>query len=138
MLAMGSFWGPEDYFRKIKGVIQTRVGYSGGYSPEPTYHDLDGHSETIEITFDENLLSFEEILEHFWKEHNPTIQHNNQYKSIIFYANEAQKQIAEKSFDIQKQKLKKKILTEIKPFQTFHLAEAYHQKYLAKMRGDLR
>lgn len=137
MLAMGSFWGPEEYFGKIKGVIRTRVGYTGGYSPEPTYQDLDGHSETLEITFDENILTFEEILSHFWKEHNPTIKHNDRYKSIIFFANEAQKQIAQSSLEETEIRLKKKILTEIKPFQTFHMAEEKHQKYLAKMKAGL-
>ncbi len=133
--ALGCFWGPDDYFSKLKGVIKTRVGYAGGTKKNPSYYNLGDHTETIEITFDPKIISFEELLKHFWKEHDPTEQQVTQYKSAIFYQNEEQKKLAEKSKKEMEKKLGRKIVTEIKKAGTFYQAEEYHQKYLQKGKG---
>ncbi len=133
--ALGCFWGPDDYFSKLKGVIKTRVGYSGGTKKNPSYYDLGDHTETVEITFDLKIISFEELLKHFWKEHDPTEQQVTQYKSAIFYQNDEQKKLAEKSKKEVEQKLGRKVATEILKAGTFHQAEEYHQKYLQKGKG---
>ena len=133
--ALGCFWGPDDYFSKLKGVLKTRVGYAGGTKKNPSYYDLGDHTETIEITFDPKIISFEELLKHFWKEHDPTEQHVTQYKSAIFYQDEEQKKIAEKSKQAVEKKLGSKVATEILKAGTFYQAEEYHQKYLQKGKG---
>ncbi len=133
--ALGCFWGPDDYFSKIKGVTKTRVGYLGGTKKNPNYHDLGDHTEVVEITFDPKFISFEELLKHFWKEHDSTAQEVTQYKSAIFYQSEEQKKIAEKSKKEMEKELGRKIVTEIKKAGTFYQAEEYHQKYLQKGKG---
>jgi methionine-S-sulfoxide reductase len=132
--ALGCFWGPDDYFSKLKGVIKTRVGYAGGTKKNPSYHNLGDHTETVEITFDPKIISFEELLKHFWQQHDPTLQEVTQYKSVIFYQDEEQKKIAEKSKQEAEKKLGK-VATEIKKAGTFYEAEEYHQKYLQKGKG---
>ena len=104
-LALGCFWKPEETFRKIKGVIETEVGYAGGKNKEVTYKEVclgnTGHAETVKITFDENFISFEKILEYFFNIHDSTqkdMQYpdvGTQYRSEIFYENETQKKTAE-------------------------------------------
>ena len=142
--AAGCFWGVEESFRKIKGVKETTVGYMGGTFENPTYEDvctgLTGHAEVVEIEYDPEQISYEELLNKFWEIHDPTqvnrqgVDVGSQYRSIIFYHNEKQKQIAEKS----KSKLddsgkySKPIATEIKESKTFYKAEEYHQKYLQR------
>jgi len=128
--ALGCFWGPDDYFSKLKGVLKTRVGYMGGKKKNPSYYDLGDHTETVEITFDPKVISFEELLKHFWKEHDPTAQEVTQYKSAIFYQNKEQFTIAEKSKKAMEKKLGKEIVTDIEKAGTFYQAEEYHQKYL--------
>ena len=115
--------------------IKTRVGYSGGTKKNPSYHELGDHTETIEITFDPKIISFEELLKHFWKQHDPTEHNVTQYKSAIFYQNEEQKKIAEKSKKEVEKKAGREVVTEIKKAGTFYLAEEYHQKYLQKGKG---
>ncbi|MFA6036869.1 MAG: peptide-methionine (S)-S-oxide reductase MsrA [Legionellales bacterium] len=142
--AAGCFWGVEELFSQIPGVLATRVGYTGGHTENPTYQqvcsDTTGHAEALEVTFDPTLVSYEKLLEVFWHNHNPTQKNRqgpdvgSQYRSVIFYHNEAQKQLAEKS----KQSLEdahqfqNPIVTEIVPASTFYPAEEYHQKYLKK------
>lgn len=133
--ALGCFWGPDDHFSKLKGVSKTRVGYAGGKKKNPSYHNLGDHTETVEITFDPKIISFEELLKHFWKQHDPTVQEVTQYKSVIFYQNEEQKKLAEKSKQEAEKKLGRKIVTEIIKAGTFYQAEEYHQKYLQKGKG---
>ena len=133
-LAMGCFWGPDEYFSKLKGVVGTRVGYSGGKYKTPTYHVLGGNSETIEIEFDPSLVSFSQILEHFFLEHEPCVPQDDRYRSAIFYLNDDQKKEAEKAKEKFEEKLGKKVLTSIEPFGKFTLAEEYHQKYFQKNR----
>ncbi|MBI2109249.1 MAG: peptide-methionine (S)-S-oxide reductase MsrA [Parcubacteria group bacterium] len=133
--SLGCFWGPDDFFSTLKGVTETIVGYSGGTTENPNYEDLGDHTETIEISFDDTVISYEELLKHFWKLHDPTEEHKTQYKSIIFYHDDAQKNSAEKSKKYQENKLGKKIVTEIRPAVHFYKAEEYHQKYLQKNKG---
>ncbi len=142
--AAGCFWHVEDLFDKIKGVKSTKVGYTGGKLADPTYEevctDKTGHAEAVEIEYDPNEISYEELLDIFWKNHNPTSLNRQgpdvgiQYRSSIFFHDDSQKQIAEKS----KEKLdssgqfSEKVVTEITPSPEFYKAEEYHQKYFQK------
>lgn len=142
--AAGCFWGVEADFRKIKGVIATQVGYTGGNSINPTYEDVctgtTGHAEAVEIIFDPNVVSYDELLDIFWKIHNPTtlnqqgLDIGTQYRSAIFYQHERQKNEAEKSKELAQRKIKYdlKFVTEITPASTFYRAEEYHQQYFEK------
>ncbi len=143
-LAGGCFWGLEDLLRKIPGVLEVQVGYTGGTQLNAHYEDVKrgntGHAESIQILFDPNRIKYEEILLQFFKMHDPTTKNSqgndvgSQYRSAIFYMNEEQKIIAEK---IKKRvsesgKWKKPIVTEIIPMKDFWRAEEYHQDYLQK------
>jgi peptide-methionine (S)-S-oxide reductase len=146
IFAAGCFWGVESAFRKIEGVISTRVGYTGGHIENPTYEDVcshkTGHAEAVEITFDPSIVSYNELLNTFWKIHDPTTLNRQgwdvgaQYRSAIFYLNETQRAVAlslkerlEKSGEF-----KKPIVTEIVPATEFYEAEEYHQQYHEKNR----
>ncbi|MDH5569568.1 MAG: peptide-methionine (S)-S-oxide reductase MsrA [Nitrosopumilus sp.] len=140
----GCFWHVEDLLNKTKGVKSTQVGYIGGKLPNPTYEevctDKTGHAEAVEVEYNPDEISYDELLEVFWNNHNPTTLNRqgpdigHQYRSAIFFHNEEQKEIAEKS----KQELEKSgrfensIVTEIVPAPTFYKAEEYHQKYFKK------
>ena len=142
--AAGCFWGVEEIFRSKKGVISTRVGYTGGKTQNPSYEqvcsDKTGHAEAVEITYDPKKVSYEELLDIFWNIHDPStlnrqgLDIGSQYRSAIFYHDEKQKESALKSKkDLEKNgKYKKKITTEIVPADEFYEAEQYHQKYLMK------
>ena len=137
----GCFWCAEAVFEQLKGVHSVVSGYSGGTVANPTYEqvstDLTGHAEVVQITFDPNVISFEELLEVFWKSHDPTKlneqgpDHGTHYRSVIFYHSDEQKEAAEKSL----QKHNKpgprasKIVTEITKFSAFYPAEDYHQNF---------
>jgi peptide-methionine (S)-S-oxide reductase len=140
----GCFWHVEDAFRNVKGVIDAFSGYSGGNMKNPTYEDVcsgkTGHAEVVQVEYDPQEVSYEELLDVFWNNHNPTQVNRQgpdvgyQYRSVIFYHNEKQKETAMKS----KEKLDKSgkwkspIATSIEPVSTFYKAEEYHQKYLEK------
>ena len=142
--AAGCFWGVEEKFRKIKGVVSTTVGYTGGIFENPSYEDVcsdkTGHAEAIEITFDPSIISYSDLLETFWKIHNPTtinrqgLDVGSQYRSAIFFHNKEQEALAKGS----KEKLQKsgkfhnEIVTQILPASKFYPAEEYHQRYLEK------
>jgi peptide-methionine (S)-S-oxide reductase len=138
----GCFWGVEAAFQKIKGVKQTSVGYMGGHINKPTYEqvctDKTGHAEVVQILFNPEEVSYEQLLEIFWKVHDPTQLNRQgpdigtQYRSIIFYHNEEQKIIAENSKHKIQKRYNKRIATEIKHSKEFFPAEEYHQKYLEK------
>lgn len=142
--AAGCFWHVEEAFRHLKGVLSTTVGYTGGTTKNPTYEDVctdtTGHAEVVEVTFDPNKVSYEELLTVFWYVHDPTTKNRqgpdigNQYRSAIFYHTEEQKKQAEQSKkNLEKTgKYKKKIVTEITQATTFYPAEEYHQQYLQK------
>ena len=143
-LAGGCFWGMEEILRKIPGVIHTRVGYTGGTVAKPTYEQVctgkTGHAEAIEIEFDPTKITFAQVLGYYFRMHDPTTpnqQHNDrgtQYRSAIFYATEAQRQIAEKvkARVDQSRKWPRPVVTEITAATPFYPAEDYHQNYLQK------
>ncbi len=145
ILAAGCFWHVERAFSKVKGVIATRVGYTGGHVKNPTYEQVSsgktGHAEAIEITFDPAKAGYEEILEAFWTIHNPTSLNRQgadigtNYRSGIFYLNGKQKKEAEKSKKEAQKKFDKPIATEITKAGEFFEAEEYHQKYFERRAG---
>jgi len=148
--AAGCFWGVEEAFLEMKGVKSTRVGYTGGNFPDPSYEDVctdrTGHAEAIELEFDPNEISYKELLDFFWSIHNPTTKNRqgpdigSQYRSTIFYHNPEQENIARKSKQQldDSNSLQNKIVTEIVPAATFYQAEDYHQKYYQKIGGRSR
>jgi len=140
----GCFWGVEEAFRTLKGVKSTAAGYMGGHMKHPTYEDVctdeTGHAEVVQMEYDPKVISYKDLLEVFWKNHNPTTPNRqgpdegSQYRSVIFYYTPEQKEEARES----KEKLSKsgrykdKIVTQIIEAQDFFKAEEYHQKYLMK------
>lgn len=138
----GCFWGVEAAFRKVPGVVSTRVGYSGGTTPNPTYRqvctDQTGHAEVVEVTFDSDEVTYDSLLETFWKIHDPTSLNRQgpdiggQYRSVIFFFDEEQEQMARRSLEQEQQRLSKRIVTQLLPAQEFYQAEDYHQQYLEK------
>ena len=143
-LAGGCFWGVEELIRKLPGVLDTQVGYTGGVMPNPTYRDvctgLTGHAEAIDIFFDEDQLSFKELLHFFFRIHDPTTinrQGNDkgtQYRSAIFFHDQSQEQEALAVID-EVNKLKRfegLVVTEVEAFERFWAAEEDHQDYLQK------
>ena len=147
IFAAGCFWGVEHIFNEIKGVIEATAGYIGGDLENPTYEDictgLTGHAEAVRVEFDPGRVSFEELLDYFWRLHDPTTLNRqgpdigSQYRSAVFYNNDEQKKTAElskKQFD-KSDVFKEQAVTEISPATTFYKAEEYHQKYFAKNIG---
>ena len=111
-------------------MVRTRVGYAGGTKKNPTYNDLGNHSETVQIDYDPTRISYKDLLDIFWDSHSATMpSFSLQYRSVIFYHNEEQKNLAVESKEREEARLKGKIYTEIVPASDFYLAEAYHQKY---------
>jgi methionine-S-sulfoxide reductase len=148
VLAGGCFWGMQDILRKIPGVLETEVGYTGGWLPNPRYEDThdskSGHAEAVRIVFDPRMLSYADLLEKwFFRMHDPTTlnrQGNDmgtQYRSAIFFEDDAQRVVAEavKARVQASGHWKGKITTEIVKASTWNKAEAYHQDYLEKNRG---
>ncbi|MBD3382053.1 MAG: peptide-methionine (S)-S-oxide reductase MsrA [candidate division Zixibacteria bacterium] len=137
----GCFWGVEYAFRKLEGVTETEVGYSGGHKENPTYREVcsgsTGHAEVVRVKYDPDRITFNQLLDTFWEIHDPTsfnrqgLDIGEQYRSAIFYFDEDQKLMAEKS----KQKLSSsgeydsEVVTQIEPAGKFWRAEEYHQKY---------
>jgi len=142
LFGAGCFWGVEEYFRKIDGILKIAVGYSGGITENPTYERVCNgnteHVEVITIEFDEDIVSYENLLEHFWNIHDPTtlnrqgLDVGSQYRSVIFYFSEKQKKIAEKSKSDNQKKFHSNIVTEIKEAKKFFKAEEYHQQFIQK------
>ena len=148
MLAGGCFWGMQDLLRKIPGVLETEVGYTGGWLLNPRYQDThdsrSGHAEAVRVVFDPRRLGFDELLERwFFRMHDPTTRdrqgndRGTQYRSAIFYADEAQRRTAEavKARVQQAGRWKGVIVTEIAPAGPWYRAEADHQDYLLKHPG---
>jgi peptide-methionine (S)-S-oxide reductase len=145
--AAGCFWGVEDAFTTISGVISTRVGYTGGRMEHPSYHDvcsgMTGHAEAVEVTFDPAIISFDQLLSIFWQCHDPTQLNRQgsdlgtQYRSAIFFHSEAQRLVAEESREEldRSGRLRRSVVTEIAPCAEFWAAEEYHQKYNQKHGG---
>jgi peptide-methionine (S)-S-oxide reductase len=140
----GCFWGVEETFRKIDGVTSAAVGYAGGRTENPTYEDVcsheTGHAEVVEIEFDPAKISYRELLEVFWSNHNPTTLNRqgpdvgDQYRSVIFYHSPEQRATAEASKEeLEKSgRFRRPIVTQIEPAPKFYRAEEYHQRYLEK------
>jgi peptide-methionine (S)-S-oxide reductase len=140
----GCFWGVEATFRSIPGVVSTLVGYCGGKTDNPTYKDVctdtTGHAEVVEITFDPAQLPYEQLLETFWKLHDPTTPNRqgpdvgSQYRSVIFFHSPAQETAARAAKErLDKSgKFRNPVVTQIVPAAPFYTAEDYHQRYLEK------
>jgi peptide-methionine (S)-S-oxide reductase len=139
-IAGGCFWGMEDLFRTRKGILDTEVGYQGGKNDNPTYRNHPGHAEGIELTFDADQTSFREILDYFFRIHNPTTidQQGNDmgssYRSTIFIQNEEEQKVAEEVIAIVNDsgRWEGNAVTTLEPFSTFWPAEPNHQDYLVK------
>ena len=143
-LGTGCFWCSEAIFERVKGIVSVEAGYSGGNIPDPTYQQVSqgntGYAEVVQIVYNPDEIGLEKVLEIFWKTHNPTTLNRQgadvgtQYRSVIFYHNAKQKQLAE----AYKEKLNKAgiwpnpVVTEISPFRNFYPAEKVHQEYYRK------
>jgi peptide-methionine (S)-S-oxide reductase len=138
----GCFWGVEATFRGLSGVESTQVGYAGGKLDHPTYEDVctdrTGHAEVVEVAFDPKVISYHDLLEVFWDNHNPMTLNRQgpdvgaQYRSAIFFHSPEQEAEAKASRDTAQARFPRPIVTEITPAQTFWRAEEYHQQYLEK------
>jgi peptide-methionine (S)-S-oxide reductase len=138
----GCFWGVEAAFRRLAGVKSTRVGYAGGDTRNPSYQDVcsdtTGHAEVVEVTFDPAKISYHDLLNVFWENHDPTTKDRQgpdvgtQYRSVIFYHSPEQEAEAKLSRDAAQKNFKRPIVTQIVPAQEFWAAEDYHQQYLEK------
>jgi peptide-methionine (S)-S-oxide reductase len=146
LFGMGCFWGAERKFWQLTGVYSTAVGYAAGHTPNPTYREvcsgMTGHSEVVLVVFDPTVIRYEDLLQVFWENHDPTqgMRQGNdvgtQYRSGIYYYNDAQRRAAEASRDAYQPRLAAEgygpVTTEILPAPAFYYAEDYHQQYLAK------
>ena len=142
LFGAGCFWGVEEHFRTINGVTKTEVGYSGGYTKNPTYESVcyenTNHAEVLLVEFNEDLISYERLVDEFWKCHDPTTLDRQgpdvgrQYRSVIYYYNDTQKNIANNSKDRHQESFQNNIVTEISHVDVFYKAEEYHQKYILK------
>ena len=147
--AAGCFWGVQEIFSNIKGVIKTTVGYMGGTLKDPTYIDVKtgatGHAEVVQIEFAPVQIAYDELLDYFFRLHDPTTLNNqgvdfgSQYRSVIFYHNDEQKVLAKKCVvKLEASNIfNKNIVTEITPAVTFYKAEEYHQDYFKKNGGHV-
>lgn len=141
-LAGGCFWGLEEYFRRIKGVMETDVGYANGDWESPNYEDVctgqSGYAETVHIEYDENTISLEKVLEKYWKAIDPTSvnrqgnDRGSQYRTGIYYVEDDDYRVIMKSLRDESVKYEKPIVTEVEPLKNYFLAEEYHQRYLKK------
>ena len=142
ILAAGCFWGVEEVFRTTNGIINTKVGYSGGHKINPTYEEVctgnTDHAEVVKVEYDESVITYDQILNIFFENHNPTQLNRQgpdigtQYRSSIFYLNDNQKTQAEQKLNSLQEHFNNNIVTEIKKATEFYLAEEYHQEYVAK------
>ena len=138
----GCFWGVEASFRRMEGVTGTRVGYSGGRMKNPTYREVcsgrTGHAEVVEVEFDPQRISYQDLVDAFWSLHDPTQLNRQgpdvgeQYRSAIFFHDDEQRAIAEASRAQAQERFAKPIATQIEPASPFYEAEEYHQRYLEK------
>jgi len=141
-LAGGCFWGVEELVRKLPGVTDTTVGYAGGTLDKPRYEDVKtgrtGHAESLQIEFDPSKISYDDILDFFFRLHDPTTANRQgndigtQYRSAIFYHDDAQRDAAQRAIQRAQPKWPRPIVTEVVPFTNFYEAEDYHQDYLQR------
>jgi peptide-methionine (S)-S-oxide reductase len=147
---MGCFWHSEEIFRKVPGVVDTAVGFMGGTKENPTYKDVctgkTGHAEVVEVIYDNERITYKEILDIFWASIDPTVKNmqgpdvGTQYRTAVFYHTQGQETLATKSKDEleRSRKHRRPIVTQITPASTFWRAEEYHQRYFEKMGGSCR
>ena len=145
LFGAGCFWGVEEHFRRINGVNKTEVGYSGGNTKNPTYESVcyenTDHAEVLFVEFDEDKISYQSLVDEFWNCHDPTTLDRQgpdigrQYRSVIYYFNDYQKNIAENSMKTNQLNFQNKIVTEISPADIFYKAEEYHQQYIQKSKN---
>jgi peptide-methionine (S)-S-oxide reductase len=140
----GCFWGVEDAFRRVPGVVDAGVGYEGGSLADPTYEDVctdrSGHAEVVQVEYDPDVVSYDRLLDVFWSIHDPTTPNRQgpdvgtQYRSVIFYHDADQQAVAAASKERlgASGRLRRPVVTQIVPAATFYRAEEYHQRYLAK------
>lgn len=141
-LAGGCFWGVEELVRKLPGVVDTTVGYAGGTLDNPRYEDVKkgrtGHAESLQIVFDPSKISYDDILDFFFRLHDPTTANRQgndigtQYRSAIFYHDDAQRDAAQRAIQRAQPKWPRPIVTEVVPFTNFYEAEDFHQDYLQR------
>ena len=140
VLALGCFWGPEKKFGQINGILKTEVGYCGGHNSNTTYKEVcsgnSGHAEVVKLEYDPSIISYNEIIETFFKIHDPTTLNSQgpdfgtQYRSEIFYHNEEQKKIAKEVLNQIDKQLNGKVVTKISEIKNYRKAEEYHQNVL--------
>lgn len=147
IFAAGCFWGVEEYFSRVNGVIKSESGYTGGFKKNPTYEEVStgktGHAEAVRVIFNPKVVSYETLLKHFWELHDPTSlnkqgnDRGSQYRSAIFYTNVEQEKASKTALEklAKSGKYSEKIVTEIVPAEEFYPAEEYHQDYLKKHPG---
>jgi methionine-S-sulfoxide reductase len=135
VFASGNFWDAEDVFARMRGVISTDVGYTGGSTSHPTFHEHGDHLQAIRVYFDQRVISYEELLDTFWRIHDATAENDERYGSKIFYVTDEQKRAALASLEEQREHIE--AVTTVEPLGRFWDAEDYHQHYLAKLRGEL-
>ena len=142
ILGLGCFWGPEIKFSKLKGIVKTEVGYCGGNTVKTTYKEVcsgnTNHAEVVKLEFDQNIISYEKVLEFFFEIHNTTTLNSQgpdlgtQYRSEIFYLNDNQKTTAENVISKENERLSGKVVTKLSQVKNYCPAEEYHQRYLEK------
>jgi peptide-methionine (S)-S-oxide reductase len=138
----GCFWGVEAAFRQLDGVAKTEVGYEGGTLENPTYEDVcahgTGHAEVVQVTFDPERISYDDLLQVFWAKHDPTQLNRqgwdvgDQYRSVIFFHDPEQQETAVRSKVAEQTRHAQPVVTQVEPAGTFYVAEDYHQQYLEK------
>jgi peptide-methionine (S)-S-oxide reductase len=138
----GCFWGVEAAFRQLDGVTKTEVGYEGGTLDNPTYEDVcshtTGHAEVVQVTYDPERISYDDLLKVFWGKHDPTQLNRqgwdvgDQYRSAIFFHDPEQQETAVRSKAEEQTRHRQQVVTQIEPASTFYVAEDYHQQYLEK------
>lgn len=145
VLAGGCFWGVEEYFFRIKGVIETEVGYANGHVESPSYEQVcsgsTGHAEVCYVKYDETVVDLETLLNSFWKIIDPTVSNRqgpdigSQYRTGIYYVDKKDSHVIQKTREAQQMKYTNPIVTEVEPLKSYYKAEEYHQKYLQKNPG---
>ncbi len=146
VFAAGCFWGPEEAFAKVEGVVSTEVGYTGGHTKDPGYEEVcsgqTGHAEAVRVRFDPERVGFEALLERFFSLHDPTTKDRqgpdvgSQYRSAVFVLDDEQRSLVEKKIRALEQegRFKGSIVTQVEPAGPFYRAEDYHQRYISKQR----
>lgn len=130
---MGNFWYAQKFFDNIHGIISTKVGFSGGISKKPNSKDSGDHTQVIYIEFNSNVISYEVLLDYFWKNHDYTRDNERKYMSVIFYHDLAQQLSAKRSLEIIKNNSRKPVMTRLLPFDKFYEAEKFNQDYFRSL-----